>query len=111
MSSAWSWLLTTISVVGLWGTAGDRRWGWALNLAGQPLWLAYALLTHQLGFLVSGAAFTVIFARNLRLAHRARGQTRNAAPTVRRCGLPARTRPPLRGVSPPECGENTVDAA
>jgi hypothetical protein len=68
----WSWGLTAVSMVGLWGTAGGRRWGWALNLAGQPLWLAYAIATRQLGFLVSAIGFSLVFLRNLRLAHRAR---------------------------------------
>jgi len=72
MTTGWSWRLTGISVVGLWGTAGGRRWGWALNLAGQPLWLAYALATGQIGFAASAAAFSVVFARNLLVAHRAR---------------------------------------
>lgn len=68
----WSWTLTTISVVGLWGTAGGRRWGWALNLAGQPLGLAYALATRQIGFAVSALAFSIVFLRNLMVSHRAR---------------------------------------
>lgn len=71
----WSWPLTAVSVVGLWGTAGGRRWGWALNLGGQPLWLVYALLTHQFGFVASAAAFSVVFVRNLILATRSRRRT------------------------------------
>jgi hypothetical protein len=73
-------VLTTVSAVGLWGTAGGRRWGWALNLAGQPLWLAYALVTRQIGFVASAVGFSVVFARNLVLAHRARRQTDGGLP-------------------------------
>jgi len=61
----WSWLLTAVGVFGLW-LAGRGKWyGWAVNLGGQALWTAYALVSHQYGFLLSAAAYGWVFARNL----------------------------------------------
>ena len=61
----WSWILTLLSVTGLY-VAGRNRWeGWLLGLLAQPVWLVYALVTHQYGFLVSVAAFGYVNATNL----------------------------------------------
>ncbi|MEV0734227.1 hypothetical protein [Polymorphospora sp. NPDC050346] len=62
----WSWLLMVVGVTGLY-LAGRRSWvGWALGLAGQALWFAYAISTEQLGFLVSCFAYGAVYIRNLR---------------------------------------------
>lgn len=61
----WSWILTLLSVAGLY-VAGRNRWeGWLLGLLAQPVWLTYALVTHQYGFLVSVVAFGYVNASNL----------------------------------------------
>ncbi|MET7668992.1 hypothetical protein [Micromonospora luteifusca] len=61
----WSWLLMAVGVTGLY-LAGKRSWtGWAVGLAAQLLWLAYAITTEQWGFLVSCFAYGAIYIRNL----------------------------------------------
>lgn len=61
----WSWVLTTISVLGLY-YAGKRMWqGWLLGLLAQPVWLTYALATRQYGFVLSCLAFGYVNASNL----------------------------------------------
>jgi hypothetical protein len=67
----WSWLLTAVGVTGLW-LAPRYWWGWAINLAGQALWLVYALVTGQYGFLIATFAYGFVFAHNLRRAWQAR---------------------------------------
>jgi hypothetical protein len=47
----WTWLLTGLQVLALWGAGSKRWWGWLLGAAVQPPWIAYALLTGQLGFI------------------------------------------------------------
>ena len=65
----WSWLLTAVGVSGLF-LAGRRSWtGWAIGLSAQALWFAYAIATHQPGFLVSALAYGWVYLRNLRAWH------------------------------------------
>jgi hypothetical protein len=58
------WVLTVIGLTGF-VLAGRRVWwAWYINLACQALWLAYALVTHQYGFIVAALAYSVVFTRN-----------------------------------------------
>lgn len=53
----WSWILTAVGVTGLF-LAGRGGWaGWAVGLGVQVLWLAYAIVTKQYGFIVSAFAY------------------------------------------------------
>lgn len=62
----WSWVLTLIGLTGWWLT-GRRLWqGWAVSLAVQALWLAYALATGQYGFIVAALAYGAMAAHNVR---------------------------------------------
>lgn len=47
----WPWLLTGLQVLALW--AAGRRLGWAWLLGGsvQGPWIAYAVMTDQIGFI------------------------------------------------------------
>lgn len=69
----WSVLLTTVGVTALW-LAGRRGWlgstGWAIGLAGQALWAAYAIASRQWGFLGSAAVYGAVYALNLRRSWR-----------------------------------------
>lgn len=71
------WVLTAVGLAGFL-LAGRRVWWcWYVNLGCQGLWVAYALMTQQYGFLASAGLYTVVFTRNA-LAwtreHRARVQ-------------------------------------
>jgi hypothetical protein len=46
----WSWLLTGLQVLSLWAAGAEYRWGWLLGASVQPPWIAYAVLTDQVGF-------------------------------------------------------------
>lgn len=63
----WSWVLTGLQVLSLWAAGGKKWWAWALGAAVQPPWIAYALLTGQIGFipgcLISAAVQTHSFMR------------------------------------------------
>jgi hypothetical protein len=56
----WTWLLTGLQVLALWGAGTRGRWGWLLGAAVQPPWIAYALLTGQLGFIPGCVISTVV---------------------------------------------------
>ncbi|MFW7414741.1 hypothetical protein [Demequina sp. SO4-18] len=60
----WDWLLTAVGVTGF-ILAGRRVWwSWYVNLACQALWMAYAIVTEQYGFIIAALVYTVVFLRN-----------------------------------------------
>jgi hypothetical protein len=46
-----AWVLTGLQVLGLWAAGRGRRVGWLLGGVVQFPWIAYALLTSQIGFI------------------------------------------------------------
>lgn len=60
----WSVLLTVVGVTGLWVAGRKSAWGWAIGLAAQVLWIAYAVATYQWGFIASALCYGVVYARN-----------------------------------------------
>lgn len=60
----WSWILTAVGVTGLYYAGKRRALGWAIGLGAQGLWLAYAIVTRQWGFLASCACYGTVYARN-----------------------------------------------
>jgi hypothetical protein len=68
---AWSWVLTAIGVTGLWIAGSQSKWGWAIGISAQGLWIAYALATEQYGFLASALVYGSMYVRNFLKWHRA----------------------------------------
>ena len=66
MSQWWSWLLTAIGVAGFILAGRKVWWSWYVNIANQAIWLTYALLTHQYGFLVGVFVYLWVFIGNAR---------------------------------------------
>lgn len=61
----WSLVLAAVGVLGLY-LAGRKSWtGWAIGLGAQGLWVAYALVTKQYGFLISAGAYGLVYGTNL----------------------------------------------
>lgn len=60
----WSWLLTAVGVFGLYLAGRKIVWAWLIGLAAQVLWIAYAIATHQYGFLVSAFAYGSVYLNN-----------------------------------------------
>ena len=48
----WTWALTGLQVMALWVAGRGLAWGWMIGSAVQPGWIAYALMTDQLGFVI-----------------------------------------------------------
>lgn len=61
----WSWLLTVVGVTGLYLAGRRSRWGWAIGLGAQVLWIAYALVSRQYGFIASALAYGAVYTRNV----------------------------------------------
>jgi hypothetical protein len=75
----WTWLLTGLQVLALWGAGSKRWWGWLLGAAVQPPWIAYALLTSQLGF-IPGCVISAVVQTHSFLRRRAPVRPRRLAP-------------------------------
>jgi hypothetical protein len=54
----WTWALTGLQVMAMWVAGRGQAWGWMVGSAVQPGWIAYALLTIQLGFVIGCAIST-----------------------------------------------------
>jgi hypothetical protein len=65
---AWPWLLTGLQVLALWSAGRGWWWGWLLGGLVQIPWIAYAVMTGQIGFIpgcaISASVQIVAFLRN-----------------------------------------------
>lgn len=60
-----SLVMATAGCAGLW-LAGRGHWqGWALGLAVQPVWAAFAVLTKGYGLLLTCVMYGTVYAQNL----------------------------------------------
>ena len=64
MDAWWSYALAPFGLLGLWMSGSRNRWGWALSIGTQVLWLTYAVQTRQWGFIPGSAAYGAIYLRN-----------------------------------------------
>ena len=47
----WPWLLTGLQVLSLWAAGRRHWWAWLLGGSVQLPWIAYAVVTDQVGFI------------------------------------------------------------
>lgn len=47
----WPWVLTGLQVFSLWAAGRQHWWAWLLGGSVQLPWIAYALVTGQIGFI------------------------------------------------------------
>lgn len=60
----WSYGLALLGIGQIVLTGQKKRIGWLLGLATSCVWVAFALVTKQYGFLISSAVFASIHIRN-----------------------------------------------
>jgi hypothetical protein len=58
-----SYCLAPFGLAGMW-IARTNRWGWALSMFTQLLWLTYAQTTAQYGFMIGTVAYLGVYIRN-----------------------------------------------
>jgi hypothetical protein len=61
---AWSWVLGTVGVAGIYFVGRKTIWGWIVLLANEVLWITYALLTKQYGFIFSAIAYGIVYVKS-----------------------------------------------
>lgn len=60
----WSFLLMIVGVAGLYLAGRDKAIGWLVGMFAQVLWVIYALVTGQYGFLISAVVYGVVYTKN-----------------------------------------------
>jgi hypothetical protein len=60
----WSWLLACVGVVGTFFVGRKTIWGWIVLFFNECLWIAYALITKQYGFIFGSLAYMSVYVRS-----------------------------------------------
>lgn len=77
----WSILLAAVGILGLLLAGSKRKVGWAVGVGAQVLWIVYALVTQQYGFILSAVAYAAVYGRNwLRWRREERHQRQEVRP-------------------------------
>jgi hypothetical protein len=63
----WSYLLAVIGVAGIFFVGRKTIWGWLVLLFNEVLWIAYALVTNQYGFILSAIAYAAVYIKSYML--------------------------------------------
>jgi nicotinamide riboside transporter PnuC len=60
----WSFALAAVGILGIYVAGKKNAWGWFIGLAAQGLWVVFALVTGQYGFILSAVAYGIIYGKN-----------------------------------------------
>lgn len=66
----WSFVLAAVGIAGIYLAGKKSKWGWGLGLAAQVLWLIFAVVTAQYGFILTAVAYGAVYGKNLYQWHR-----------------------------------------
>jgi len=66
----WSYVLAAIGVTGIFFVGRKTIWGWFVLLFNEVLWIAYALITNQYGFILSAIAYAIVYIKSYTLWRR-----------------------------------------
>jgi nicotinamide riboside transporter PnuC len=60
----WSYVLAAIGVTGIFFVGRKTIWGWHILLVNEALWITYAIITKQYGFILSAIAYAAVYIRS-----------------------------------------------
>jgi hypothetical protein len=60
----WSWGLAIIGVAGIYFVGRKTLWGWFVLLFNEAIWIIYAVVTEQYGFIVSAIAYAAVYIKS-----------------------------------------------
>ncbi len=60
----WSFVLAGIGILGIYLAGRKSLWGWAVGVGAQLLWIVYAVMTQQWGFIASAVAYASVYGLN-----------------------------------------------
>lgn len=64
MSEYWSWILAVIGVTGMYVVGKKNTLGWLVLCVNECLWIAYALITKQYGFIFMALAYAAVYVKS-----------------------------------------------
>jgi hypothetical protein len=64
MPEYWSWLLAVLGVSGMYFVGKKTVWGWLVLLANEVIWVVYAVVTQQYGFIVMAIAYAIVYIKS-----------------------------------------------
>lgn len=64
MNPIWSLALAAVGVLGIYLSGKKNYWGWGIGLGAQVLWIVYAVVTDQWGFIISALAYGWVYGKN-----------------------------------------------
>ena len=60
----WSWILAVIGVIGIYFVGRKHRWAWLWLIFNECLWVVYAVITDQYGFILAAVAYTAVYIKS-----------------------------------------------
>lgn len=60
----WSWGLAAIGLLGIYLAGRKNSIGWLVGVFAQFLWISYAIVTKQWGFIFTAIAYATIYTKN-----------------------------------------------
>jgi hypothetical protein len=60
----WSWILAILGITGIFLVGRKTIWGWLILCANEILWVTYALITKQYGFIAMAIAYVIIYVKS-----------------------------------------------
>jgi hypothetical protein len=64
MMQYWSWLLVAIGVTGIFFVGRKTIWGWLILCVNECLWIVYAVMTDQYGFIVGAIIYGIVYVKS-----------------------------------------------
>jgi len=61
---AWSFTLAAFGILGIYMAGSRNLWGWIISFSMQGLWITYAIVTEQYGFIASSLGYAWVYGRN-----------------------------------------------
>ena len=60
----WDWALGIVGVTGIFLVGRKTIWGWLVLLLNECLWVTYALITDQYGFMAMAIAYGIVYIKS-----------------------------------------------
>jgi hypothetical protein len=64
MNQYWSWILVAIGVTGIFFVGRKTIWGWLILCVNECLWIVYAVMTDQYGFIVGAIIYGIVYVKS-----------------------------------------------
>lgn len=62
----WSFILAALGIYGIFLAGKKNYWGWAVGFGVQFLWVIFAIVTNQYGFIISAIAYAWVYGKNFK---------------------------------------------